>query len=68
VSAQLEPTQKSFFVRFPNLPERSAGLLAKALDYERCAGNYVRSSEPGKAEHMRAQARAAWVKYQEASR
>jgi hypothetical protein len=68
VSTQTVPTEKSFMVRFPQLPGERAAVLAKALDYERCAGNYERGGKSAEAEHMRAQARAAWEKYRSACR
>lgn len=50
-----------FYVRFPDCSDEVARLLARALDFEREAGLAVVDGKFGRAEHLRAQARAAWA-------
>jgi len=56
-------TQVRPFVRFPDLKDEAAGLLAKALDFEASAGRAVLHGQASEAEHLRVQGRAAWSKF-----
>jgi hypothetical protein len=49
------------FVRFATVPEEARPHLAKALQLEVQIGLAVRDGKPEQAEHLRAQARAAWA-------
>lgn len=61
-------TELNPFVRFPFVEPEAARLLARAIDFEASAGRAVMLGQLAEAEHLRAQARAAWGKYRETSR
>lgn len=56
------------FVRFPFIKSAAVGHLARAVDFEACAGRAVKLGQLEEAEHLRLQARAAWAKYRDVSR
>jgi hypothetical protein len=68
IEAENPPVQLRPFVRFPFEKPGAVAYLARAIDFEACAGRAVKLGQLDEADHLRSRARRAWTLYREASR